>query len=77
MRDCYQKGRMKNLTNRFNESNEPINKKYTNEEINKVFEIIRQNPNRSIISICRELNINYQTIKDARRKSKRCYKNIN
>jgi len=74
--DAYDKGRMSPPEGqKFKLGTEPPNKEYTNSKINEILKYIDENPDRTILSICNEFDIKYQTIRDARRKSKKCYFN--
>lgn len=78
-KDAFDKGRLNILTGgkKFIKGNIPKNKIYSDELIKEVLEYINQNPNKSIISICKIYNIKYQTIRDIRRKGiKSTYKEL-
>ena len=76
MKDAFRKGRLKvPVTSQFKPGNIPVNRKISLDLMQQVINEINKKE-KSIIQICRELNVSYNAVKDMRRTKSRTYKTL-
>lgn len=80
MKDAFKKGRL-NIPDppegvRFEKGNIPLNKTISNELMLEIKKAIDNKGKQTIKSICKKFNVNYQSVRDMRRKNKITYKTL-